>query len=631
MKVFVLTIFLSWLNFASEVRACEYLVPTNHCSPGELVEGLVCVTTYSCSTRQSDDLQIEFYSANPDEVYNPDVEQGWANSLNSIEGTDGVSTMSAGLKGLGSGFAGGISSREAASDAFEGEFRRGAAAVASTRNATRASATAAVRYSRRLPKISMNSIPKDVMPLLRAPTDDEQSFVICGERLNASQQTIQFYTGNRGGLQEIQNLGLARTVIFKGNFAGIIEGGPEIPNDRGYAGSYWATAKQELSDAISFHNKVTSRTLDRITSETDSLREETKCLLTEIKIDRDISKLTSAEIVHGANSQDTGFPEFKIDIASPHNRIQFARLLDHFGRNDQINAEAYAVDQYDTSALDPSEYEGEVRVIAANILSSRKMLLESRPDNPQGRRAKLIGLAALEIAQEELGSGNLAEASYLHSISVEMTDIALGSLPIVGAGKDLYEAISGRNLLTGELLTDRDRAFAIFGAATLGIGSKVKWVADILNKVASRAGRSIGLSRAIHLAKDYFHLARQKLWARHQTRESFGNAAEFERLKLHLEREEVSSLFDEFGFLKQSSLRNAELIKRGPELGNEPIKRRLTADGSHLGSWGKYRVPHKGRQFSYNVHFYYNRATNKQYIDADYKIKTRENPLNRIE
>ena len=92
-------------------------------------------------------------------------------------------------------------------------------------------------------------------------------------------------------------------------------------------------------------------------------------------------------------------------------------------------------------------------------------LKEANPHHVQGIRAREIGLSAVEVADEAYAEGQRPSAKLAYSIGEGMADIALGVLPYVGVAKDVYEAITGRHLLTGRSLTSMERSFAFAGVA----------------------------------------------------------------------------------------------------------------------------------------------------------------------
>ena len=80
-------------------------------------------------------------------------------------------------------------------------------------------------------------------------------------------------------------------------------------------------------------------------------------------------------------------------------------------------------------------------------------LRTAHPYHEQGRLAKDLALIAVEVADEEYTQGRGPEATIAYQVGEAAADIALGVTPYVGLGKDVYEALTGRHLLTGRRLT----------------------------------------------------------------------------------------------------------------------------------------------------------------------------------
>ena len=100
-------------------------------------------------------------------------------------------------------------------------------------------------------------------------------------------------------------------------------------------------------------------------------------------------------------------------------------------------------------------------------------LYESNPVHKQGYVARELGLFALEVADEEAGEGNPGGAALALDAGEALSDIALGITPFVGFGKDVYEALTGRHLITGRSLTGFERSLSVLGiaisSATFGV------------------------------------------------------------------------------------------------------------------------------------------------------------------
>lgn len=127
--------------------------------------------------------------------------------------------------------------------------------------------------------------------------------------------------------------------------------------------------------------------------------------------------------------------------------------------------------------------------------------------DPQREEAKELTKTIVKISVESLirsahaASGSSAEdqAEALEileevnaglQLAVQLADIALGMIPGVGAVKDFYEAITGKNLLTGEALSFNERVFSTLSGTlslfTLGSSNFLKGPLKIFGKVAKK-------------------------------------------------------------------------------------------------------------------------------------------------
>jgi hypothetical protein len=111
------------------------------------------------------------------------------------------------------------------------------------------------------------------------------------------------------------------------------------------------------------------------------------------------------------------------------------------------------------------------------VANGRKYLSYARgkldPNAPDyGVRKTLVdfGDAALDEAEAAYREGKVLDGNAWHDIAIEAADAALSLTPGVGVLKDLYEASTGRRLLTGEKLTNFERTMAAVGVVTLGVG-----------------------------------------------------------------------------------------------------------------------------------------------------------------
>jgi hypothetical protein len=113
--------------------------------------------------------------------------------------------------------------------------------------------------------------------------------------------------------------------------------------------------------------------------------------------------------------------------------------------------------------------------------------------NMKDTRLKLVegGRVALQLSRAALTEGKLEKSSFALKLGTTMLDVSLSFIPGVGWAKDVYEATTGRNLVTGEELSTFEQSMAVVGVLTGGIGSKFSILAKgaVITEVI-RAGRA---------------------------------------------------------------------------------------------------------------------------------------------
>jgi hypothetical protein len=98
------------------------------------------------------------------------------------------------------------------------------------------------------------------------------------------------------------------------------------------------------------------------------------------------------------------------------------------------------------------------------------------------------------------------------------------------------------------------------------------------------------------------------------------NAANGARLAGQLTEQEARSVFTDAGLLQPEVISNSTEIINGTQLGNQQLVKMLTSDGSNIADWGKYTTPtFRSPSGPFQVHFYYNSATDSVFYDLDYK------------
>ena len=130
-----------------------------------------------------------------------------------------------------------------------------------------------------------------------------------------------------------------------------------------------------------------------------------------------------------------------------------------------------------------------------NIDHARKELESGDFDNKEARR-EMLGASekSLDVADEAFSNGEITEGNIASDIALNLADAAISSVPIVGVAKDLTELLTGKNVVTGETLSDFDKAVAFTGLLTLGLSKYVTVPGKILkvgSKIASKLGKPI--------------------------------------------------------------------------------------------------------------------------------------------
>lgn len=107
---------------------------------------------------------------------------------------------------------------------------------------------------------------------------------------------------------------------------------------------------------------------------------------------------------------------------------------------------------------------------ARRYLDFLKKKIASNPDEFSDRRYSLLDASArlLEIADINLKNGNPENAYISLQMSLAIADTTLSLTPVLGWGKDVYEAWTGYSFSSGKRLTTLERSLAIGGAVSIG-------------------------------------------------------------------------------------------------------------------------------------------------------------------
>lgn len=122
---------------------------------------------------------------------------------------------------------------------------------------------------------------------------------------------------------------------------------------------------------------------------------------------------------------------------------------------------------------------------------------------PQVKYSKEMSFQALVQADLALFQNHLEDFKTYLEISKALLDVAIGFSPVAGP-RDLYEAISGFNLMDGHKLSSFERNVAVFGALSFGVGSKILSITKMSSgivKMATLFGASEKtISKFVHMS-----------------------------------------------------------------------------------------------------------------------------------
>ncbi|BBQ03103.1 hypothetical protein BSFA1_82310 (plasmid) [Burkholderia sp. SFA1] len=103
-----------------------------------------------------------------------------------------------------------------------------------------------------------------------------------------------------------------------------------------------------------------------------------------------------------------------------------------------------------------------------------------------------FGKALVRQADAESALGNDATASGAYGLARTVADVVIGIDPVSGVIRSTYELTTGRNLITGEELSDMERSFAAINLILLGGFGEAQKGLQVLGRVAHVIGGAKG-------------------------------------------------------------------------------------------------------------------------------------------
>ncbi|MFZ3119200.1 MAG: pre-toxin TG domain-containing protein [Variovorax sp.] len=158
-------------------------------------------------------------------------------------------------------------------------------------------------------------------------------------------------------------------------------------------------------------------------------------------------------------------------------------------------------------------------VLAQQQAVARQALSSDAVDVEPRRRALEASEGLLARGQDEFYKGSVARGEGLLEAAELVADLVTSWTPGISWGRDIYESVSGKDLITGRTLENWERGAAVLGAVSVGIGSagsKVVHAMRALEKAGvdiKRAEHIIEVARRIDMANAVpgVHAAKQML------------------------------------------------------------------------------------------------------------------------
>ena len=214
-------------------------------------------------------------------------------------------------------------------------------------------------------------------------------------------------------------------------------------------------------------------------------------------------------------------------------------------------------------------------------------------------RQRLVGFArsSLGTAKKSIQEGSTEEGSAYYDIAIAAADLALSLTPVIGLGKDIYEATTGQSILNGQTLTRFERSMAVVSIATLGVAklgvfgnlcklSKVLGEVAIGSEEAAKAAKAAELGESAAVAAERTEAAAIK--AAEDAEEILDSAKKFG----YRSAEEVKDFATQLKPSPDSNFTNI-LYPRGPGASMGPVPNGYTKVSRWIGD-GEVKLWHQG-------------------------------------
>lgn len=169
-------------------------------------------------------------------------------------------------------------------------------------------------------------------------------------------------------------------------------------------------------------------------------------------------------------------------------------------RNGAISRRSDAVEQTSTESLVEHARTFEAR--ALSLQRQQRFARQALEGNVEGQGSRVAALQLSEdlssVAGTSFFAGDVRTAEGLQIAAQIILDLVTSWTPGISLGRDVYEAASGRDLITGRQLKTWEQTAAVLGVVSFGIVSKGPKLLHAIKQIG-KAGEA--LARAEHIAK----------------------------------------------------------------------------------------------------------------------------------
>uniref|UniRef100_UPI003563E229 pre-toxin TG domain-containing protein n=1 Tax=Halobacteriovorax sp. TaxID=2020862 RepID=UPI003563E229 len=191
----------------------------------------------------------------------------------------------------------------------------------------------------------------------------------------------------------------------------------------------------------------------------------------------------------------------------------------------------------------------------------------------------------LSLSADSLIQGDIESSQKIEKVALSIIDIGLGLLPVAGIGKDIYELVTGKNLVTDDKLSEFDRTLALVGILSLGSSHYISAAGKVLIKFKNitksvfsngvtivNSARKLGFSKASQLG-EFIKSSTGRTWSKIK---ATGQAVTEKGYKLFKKDVPINNPFPDSGvYARVVDKKFADKIKKGelplsrPNAGNE--------------------------------------------------------------